>query len=172
MFTSLTLVDLLSLGLVVGMALSLENVNAVMQKVRMEARKPGVAEAIRSLKAHLQQLSNPDLQLVPITGLRSADLVVADVACKLYAVFLQKPAASTTNAWFKGSNHASTAAANGELVIFLQGTGGGGRQYCPVFHDGLLFGTGLTVAAHTTNNGNTDSNIADAPTGFAIIGAP
>ncbi len=154
------------------MALTLEGVNLVKRRTRYDTRKVGVAEALRSFFKHMENLGNPDLQFVAISGLDAADKVVADAACKLYALYIAKPTASTTDAWFKGSNHATVAAANGDVVVYLRGTSGGGRAYCPVFHDGLPLGTGLTVGAHTTVNGNTKSAAADAPTGFAIVGAP
>jgi len=153
------------------MALALTDINTVRQKTRAEARSVGAHEALRSLWKHMQSLGNPDLQLVEFAGLGSADKVVADAACKLYALYVAKPKGSTTDSWLKGSNHATTAAANGDIVAYLRGTAGGGRSYCLVFHDGLPLGTGLTVGAHTTVNGNTKSNVADAGTGFAIIGA-
>lgn len=154
------------------MALSLEGINTVKRRARGDTRAVGVAEALRSLWKHMENLGNPDLQLVAISGLDSADKVIADAACKLYAVYIKKPDASTTDSWFKGSNHATVAAANGDITAYLRGTSGGGRSYCVVFHDGLPLGTGLTVGAHTTVNGNTKSAAADAPTGFAIVGAP
>lgn len=152
------------------MALSLTDPRKVKEKCRFDLRKPGVVEALRGFFKHMEQLRNPDLQFVPITG-PGTDEVIADVGCKLYALYLKKPAASTTDAWFKGSNHATVAAANGDIVTYLRGTSGGGREYCQTWNDGLPLGTGLTVASHTTVNGSTDSNAADQPTGFAIIGA-
>lgn len=154
------------------MAIALEGINLVKRRARADTRSVGVAESLRSLFKHMENLGNPDLQLVAISGLDAADKVVADAACKLYALYLKKPTASTTNAWVKGSNHATVAAANGDIVVFLVGTSGGGRSYMPVFHDGLPLATGLTIGSHTTVNGNTKSAAADCATGFAIIGAP
>jgi len=154
------------------MALTLEGIRKVIERTRNDVRKPGVPEGLRSLWIHMQQLGNLDLQYVAFSGLGSADGVIADAACKLYALYVKKPTASTVDAWLKGSNHATTAAVNGDVTAFLVGTSGGGREYVLVFHDGLPLGTGLTVGCHTTVNGNTKSNAADAATGFAIVGAP
>lgn len=153
------------------MALTLENINQVKQRVHDSLRKPGPGEALRGLFKHMQQLGNPRLQLVPIDLTGGADVVVADVPCKLYALYVKKPEASTTAAWVKGSDHATTAAAAGDVVVPLVGTGGGGQEHCLTFNDGLKLANGLTVASHTAVNGNTDSNAADAAGGFAIIGA-
>lgn len=153
------------------MALSLERINDVKQRTRMDSRKPGTVEALRGLFKHMEQLGNPNLQYVALDFSGGSDVVVADVACKLYAILLVKPAASTTDAWVKGSNHASTAAANGDVVVLMVGTGGGGQAHCVTFNDGLKLSTGLTMASHTTVNGSTDSAAADACVGFALIGA-
>lgn len=153
------------------MALSTERINDVKRRCRMDSRKPGVTESLRALWKHMEQLGNPDLQLVALDYSGGADQVVADVACKLYALYLKKPTASTTDAWIKFSDHATTAAANGDLVQKMIGTGGGAQEHCAVWPDGLKFGTGLTTASHTTVNGNTDSAAGDSCIGFAIIGA-
>lgn len=153
------------------MALSLEGVLVVKQKSRFDSRKAGVTESLRALWAYLPYLGNPDLQLVAYSGLETADAVIADAACKVHAIYVKKPTASTVDAWLKGSDHASAAAANGDVVVKLIGTGGGGREYCPVFADGLPMGTGFTLGSHTTVNGAVKSAAADAATGFVIIGA-
>jgi hypothetical protein len=153
------------------MALTLERINDVKQRCRMDTRKPGAVEALRALWKHMEQLGNKDLQFVPLDYTGGSDQVIADVACKLYALFLVKPAASTTDAWIKVSDHATTAAANGDVVVKMLGTGGGGQTHAVVFPDGLMLGTGATTASHTTVNGNTDSAAADSCSGFAIIGA-
>lgn len=151
---------------------TLEDANIVKQKTFSESRSVGVAEALRSLWKHMQNLKNPDLYIEFFSGLDSADQVISDAACKLYALYAKKPAASTTTAFLKGSDHGSAMQAGASLVIPFNGTGGGGQNHCLVFHDGLQLGTGLTMGSATTGNGTTKSNSADAPTGFAIIGAP
>lgn len=152
------------------MALSLGDINKVKRKCRFDMRNPGPVEALRGLFKHMEQLRNPDLEIKFISG-TGADEVIADVGCKLYALYLRKPPASVTDVYFKGSNHATVAAAAGELVVYLRGTSGGGRQYCLTFNDGLLLGTGLTVANHTAAATAVASAAADRATGFAIIGA-
>lgn len=150
---------------------TLEGINLVKQRTRWDARKPGVSEGLRSLWKHMEQLGNPDLYFEAFSGLDSADQVISDSACKLYALFVKKPTASTVDAWMKGSDHATVAAAAADVTAKLVGTAGGGREYVLVFHDGLKLATGLTLGCHTTVNGNTKSAAADAATGFAIIGA-
>lgn len=155
------------------MALSLEDITLVKQKCRLDSfSKVGPVNILRGLFKHMNDvLKNPDLQFVAFE-FAGADIAVADAACKLYFMVATKPAASTTNAWIKGSNHATVAAAAGDVVIPLVGTNGGGKAQTLCFPDGLPLGTGLTIASHTAVDGNTDSSAADRSSGFAIIGAP
>lgn len=164
---------MLSIGLVFGMALTLEGIQLVKERCRIEARRnPAVADGLRAFFKAMQALGNLDLQFVPISGLETADKVLADVPCKLYGLFFQKPAASTVDSWLKVSDHATVAAANGDVTAKLRGTSGGNRSYFMNFGDGLPLPTGATAGAHTTVNANGKSLVADAPTGFAIVGAP
>lgn len=153
------------------MALTLEGINKVKQRTRMYTRKPGVTENLRALFKHMEAKGNPDLQFVALDYYGRADQVIADAACRVYALYLLKPTASTTDAWVKVSNHATTAAAAGDIVVYMAGTGGGAQAVCLTFNDGLIMGTGATTAAHTAVDGSTDTATADAPAGFAIIGA-
>jgi hypothetical protein len=153
------------------MSLTLENANQVKQRARSESRRAGQAAGLRSFWHYLEQLGNPDLQFVAISALQTADVVLANVACKLYAILITKPAASTVDSWFKVSDHATVAAAAADVVVKCLGTGGGGRGYAVIFHDGLKLGTGATAGAHTAVDGNSKSLVADAPVGFAIVGA-
>lgn len=153
------------------MALTVENANLVKQRTFVDLRQRHIAEQMKAFWNHINHSNNPDLQFVYFSGLETADKVVADVACKLYAVFMRKPTASTVDSWLKGSDHATAAAANGDLVVKLLGTGGGGREYLVTFPNGLLLGTGLTLGAHTTVNGSSKTLVADAATGWAIVGA-
>lgn len=153
------------------MALVLSAYETIVRKMFGEARKAGTQIAYRAFKEIMNQLNNPDLKLVNFSGLETADVVVSDSACRVYAIFGKKPTASTTDAWLKGSDHATAAAANGDIVAKYRGTSGGGREYLWIYPDGLPLGTGLTLGCHTTVNGNTKSASADAVTGFAIVGA-
>lgn len=153
------------------MALTLEAIVLVKERARLESRKPGPAEALRSLWKHMQQLQNPDLKIKFFSDLKTADVVVSDAACKLYAIFFAIPSTATVDSWLKGSNHATTAAANGDVTFNSKAASTAGKQYCPVFHDGLPMSAGLTLGSHTAVNGNTKSENVDAATGFAIVGA-
>jgi hypothetical protein len=153
------------------MALTLENINLVKQRTRWEVRTPGAMEALRSLWKHMEQKGNPDLQFVAFERNGTDDNVIADAACRIYAIYFKKPATSTTAAWLKGSDHAATAAAAGDVVINLEAAAASLKEACPVFHDGLSMSTGFTMACHTAVDSNTDSAAADSPAGFVILGA-
>lgn len=154
------------------MALTLEASNLVKQRTQATARGAHIQSSLRAFWEQMEYLRHPDLKIKFFSGLDSADVVASDSACKLYALYAKKPTASTTNAWLKISNHATTAAANGDVTLFLVGTSGGGLEYLPTFCNGLPLGTGCTVGSHTTVNGNTKSGSGDGPTGFIIVGAP
>jgi hypothetical protein len=152
------------------MALTLEADVKVKERTRYDMAKPAIAENCRALWKHLQALGNPDLQFVPIAGLETADVVLANVAAKLYALYLKKPAASTVDSWAKISNSATASAAGADLSLPFVGTGGGGREQCLIWGDGLPFATGITIGAHTSIAGSSKTLVADAVIGWAIVG--
>jgi hypothetical protein len=152
------------------MALTLERILDVKRRTRMDSRKPGITETLRALWKHMEQVGNIDLQFVPLDYFPRADQVIADVACRLYALMYVVPTAGTTAQWIKASNHATVAAAAGDLVIAIMATTGAGAAACVVWPDGLKFDTGITTASHTSLAGSTDTATGDAPQGFAIVG--
>lgn len=119
----------------------------------------------------MEAKGNPDLQFVAFERNSTDDIVIADAACRIYAIYFKKPAGSTTAAWLKGSDHATTAAAAADVAITLAAAAAALKEACPVFHDGLSMVNGFTMACHTAVNGNTDSAAADCPSGFVILGA-
>jgi hypothetical protein len=148
------------------MAQTLASALSVRQKALADTRNASSQSLLRTFFSFwAQQKGNADLEFKAISGLQTAD------AGKLHVLFLRKPSASTTTAYAKISDHATVAAAAAELVAALIGTGGGNQEICQVYPDGLKFGTGMTIGSHTTASGNTKSAAADAPVGFAIVGA-
>lgn len=148
-------------------ALTLEDPLFVKQRALVETRKIGAQGVLRALFEHMVGKLAVELQFVPFDQTGNADSVIADVACKLYAIYAKKPSGSSTDAWLKGSDHATVAAANGDIVVKLSAA----AEHALVFPDGLALATGLTIASHTAVDGSTDSDDADAPGGFCIIGA-
>ena len=154
------------------MAQTLASALSAKQKALADTRNPDSQSLLRTFFSYwAQHKGNADIEFKAISGLNAADVVLSDVAGRLLVLFLRKPTASTTTAYAKISDHATTAAAAAELVVALIGTGGGGQEICQVYPKGLIFGTGMTLGSHTTAAGNTKSASADAPVGFAIVGA-
>lgn len=151
-------------------ALTLEDAHLSFQKMYPDARSVPVAEVIRCFKkVHAEFLKNPQLQVVALSGLESADGVIADAPCKVFLIAVKKPSGSAVTAFFKVSDNASTAAADGDLATMKLTDTNWHTFFDP---QGFPMGTGATAGSHTANNGNTKSAAADAPTGFAVIGAP
>jgi hypothetical protein len=153
------------------MALTLVSALSVKQKALAETRNPSTQSLLRTFFSYwAQHKGNGDLTFVAVSGLNSADQVLSDVACRVHVLMLRKPSASTTDAWAKVSDHATVAAADGDITMKFVGTGGGSQELCLVYPDGQKCATGATAGSHTAVNGNTKSASADAPVGFAIVG--
>lgn len=163
------------------MAITLVSENLVWQTVRMATAgtSPSVQLQLKALKAYLAtQGKNPDLAFLSINGTTSssdgtatASQVLADAACRLYAIYLLKR--GTTACWFKGSDHATTAATDGTQVITLHDANAiAGNEILNTFVAGKSLASGLTVTENTTATGSTLTLLANRYDGFAIIGAP
>lgn len=162
------------------MAISLESANKVRQKTYGAGLNPLV---YAQLKAFFQfwatHKSNADLQFIPFDG-TDADAaggkVLADAACTLYAVFLEK-----------GNLGNETDGTATDAYIWLlddatddAGAGTDGRIALPsltvdeqslyLSPAGIVMATGVVVKAYTDIDGVTDSTAGDAPNGFVIIG--
>ncbi len=154
------------------MALTLESALSVKRKALADTRNPDSQALLRTFFSYwAQHKRNADLQFVGISGLQTADVVLADVPARLMVLFLRKPAGSTVDSWAKISDHAAAAAATADEGSKLVGTNGGGQEICKVFPQGLRFATGITIGAHTTVGGAAKSLVADAPVGFGIVGS-
>ncbi len=108
-----------------------------------------------------------NLELKPFGNL-TGDTVIADVACKVYAIYLKKQA-NGTDAYFKAVNHATVAA--GSTFELSLGLPNSGDEVLLLFPKGIAFSTGITIVSSTTDAGITDSTSGDGPGGFFIIGA-
>lgn len=160
------------------MALSLETQNLVWQKAKvsldaLEAKAP-VREAIRKLKDYIMATKgNITLQFVAIDASTADDAsgsVLADVACRLYAVVGIKPNTGTDAylAILDDATDDTGVATDVRAVLpFLEAK----DNVVAIFPKGLTMGTGVVAKAYTDWDGTTDSTAGDAPNGFAIIGA-
>lgn len=158
------------------MALSLQSAGIVRQKARSITRNPGIYRVLQALFMHLaSNKGNPDLQWVPWSGTElgsdggNADKVLADAACRVYAIYFKK-AATATGAWIKFSDHASAASATaGEFTAEFNAAS---EERIAIFPDGFAQGTGWTMRQDTTAAGSTRTLLANAVHGFALISAP
>lgn len=131
---------------------------------------PETRALIGELFQTLAQLrKSPDLQIVEFDLQTSAasDVVIADAACKVYAIVAKK--ANATAAFLKASDHASAASSTAEeWKVELNAAG----ETVHTFPAGYAQGTGWTLGSDTTSDGSTNSTAGDGPKGFVIIGAP
>jgi hypothetical protein len=163
--------SLLTLGLTVGMALSLQS--AVLAKrralnwVTAIGGKPfsqGAMKWFWSFQA--QFLGSPDMQIVEFAALSSSEVVIADAACKLYALVLYKATATAT--YTKATDSATTSSdADSEIRIKQAGAA---TEAVLIFPQGLAMASGITMQGNTAPSTGTGSG-ADGGNGFAIVGA-
>ena len=130
--------------------------------------KPFVRFTLLALKQWLAQHGgNPDLQVVAFGLLDDTEKIIADAACKLYALVLYKQGAATAT-FSKATDSATTSSdASSELRFWSNAVG---QQQVFTWPSGLSFANGITMQGNTTANGGTTSG-ANACTGFAVIGA-
>lgn len=116
-----------------------------------------------------QSRKNPDLQIVEfdLQTSAAADAVIADAACKVYAIVVKK--ANATVAFLKAADHASAASSTAEEWKTELNAA---SEVVMVFPGGWAQGTGFTLGSDTTSDGTTNSTAGDGPKGFVIIGAP
>ena len=150
------------------MALTLTGANLVRQRTFGETRKPKIQAALKMLFSYIaQHKGSPDLQLVAISALSSTVAVVADVACRVHAIYLKKLSTSTTATYFKASDHATVISTTApEFMVTLPTS----NEELIVFGDGLSMANGFSIGAFTTASGATGAAAADIVNGFVILG--
>lgn len=129
---------------------------------------PSLQLQAQMLKSWLsQQLGNPDLQVVAFDRLSSSEVVIADAACKLYAIFAKKVTATAT--FTKATDSATTSSDTAAEVVLKMA--GANTYYASLFLNGLAMASGITMQGNTTADGGTGSAL-DGANGFVILGAP
>ena len=169
-----SLLTLLSLGLIVGMAISTVDIVLAKRRFFHSAALIGssVGAPIQQFAYTLfswlsQQKNNPDLQVVEFDHLTGSNTVIADAACSIFAVVLKK--ATTTAAFFKGSDSATTSSSTAPEMLLRQNAV---EADMLIFPRGLDMTSGLTVSSDTTADGNTGSSAGDGAAGVVLLGAP
>lgn len=158
------------------MALSTQSANLVRQKVHADTKNPGVFYALKSLFLHLAaNKGNPDLQYCAIDGntsasdgSNSANQVLADTACTIYAIYLKKTGSTAT--WFKATDNATTATTNGGQDISHVITTAN-DEYLFIYPTGHSMANGITVTENTSATGSVLTLKANKIDGFVIISA-
>jgi len=129
---------------------------------------PGVQAQLLALKSYLAaQKNNPDLQCVEFDHLTGSDTVIADAACKIYAIVMVK--ATATAAYLKGSDSASASSSTAPEVEWRQNAISEDVIICP---DGRAMANGFTVSSDTTSDGITGSSAGDGAKGLVLLGRP
>lgn len=129
---------------------------------------PGVQFQLQTLKSYLAaQKNNPDLQVVEFDHLTDTDVVIADAACKLYAIVWVKSTA--TAASFKGADSATVASDTASPIVMTFNSIG---ESCAIFPDGLPMANGFSIHSDTTPDGGTTSAAGDGAKGLVILGSP
>jgi hypothetical protein len=105
---------------------------------------------------------NWDLQLVSFGDIGSGITTAVTEACRVYAVYGQKQAASGTDSWLKIRDNATD-------MISLPFTEANKEAYF-FSPTGVPLATSLKLEAHTDSTGSTDSTATHGPQGFVIIG--
>lgn len=160
------------------MTLSTENSLLAWQKAKIAmdtlGADPVAVAAFKALKESLAGIGgNPDLQFIPIDAADIDDAngkILADTACKLYGVFLEKQATATDVYTAILDDEADDASPIADVRLVL-GLIGSSEQAFAVYPDGLAMAKGIVAKAYTEFDGTTDSNAADTPYGFVIISA-
>lgn len=159
------------------MAITVVDANKVWQEVQIGLLASGapqfVANAFRDLKAHLSQTKgNPQLaylRIIETTIDDASGQVMADAACKLYAVFAKKVNTATDVYLDILDDAADDTGILTDLRIVLPFLVG--NEYGLYFNpDGLAMAAGVVAKAYTEADGTTDSSSNDTPKGFIIIG--
>lgn len=157
------------------MALSTQNANLVWQEVKifLANADPAVVNQFRALKAHLAQVKgNPELDFTAISDL-TADVVVADAACKVYGVYLKKQATGT-DAFYKIFDDAATDSSAEDAVLAVGLTTSGDKAVV-IYPDGFNLAAGCVHGSYTAMAGaagTTASTTGDGPNGFILVGKP
>jgi hypothetical protein len=114
-----------------------------------------------------QQGGTPELQVVEFSALIGTTTVIADAACKVYAIVLQKT--TTTSASAKFTDHASTGSATAFAFGLTQTTV---KVDSIFFPKGLPMANGVSALSNTTMAGSTTSAAGDGAAGIVLLGNP
>lgn len=172
------------------MAIALEGANLVWQRVTnatlnasqtdTQGRAPIVgrkaqpgpsaatARIFKDLKWWLAtQYGNPKLQFLPFST--SDELVLANFACTVYAIFAKKQN-TDTDSYLQFVDSATDASTLSTKCFTVLPYVNKNDENLVVFPYGFPAGIGIVIDANTAGTGTSDSTAADTAQGFVIIG--
>lgn len=160
------------------MALSLESANLVRQKVYAAlsgTNNPSAKHQLwwstaREFFNQWVDQGNANLQFLPFSEADADDAdgtALADAACKVYLVYVNKLNSATANT-VKLFDNATVDTTASEQTISIP-LDAANQEALIVYPTGFSHATGVTVTQHTTIEGSSDGS--DGGDGFVIIGA-
>lgn len=155
------------------MALTLEAANLVAQKAKLtNPRAAKLQLGIKNLLSYISQhKGNPTLQHVNFTQLTSGSTVIADVACKLYAVCVTRPSTSTQSVFLKLTDDESTAQHAGDQDFTFKVPSGATVSDLYTWPDGFALAAGLTITSDTSGSSTSvESTTVSRVSGWCIVG--
>jgi len=155
------------------MALTLEAANLVAQKAKLSnPRAAKVQLVLKTLLSYIaQHKGNPNLQHVNFTQLTSGSTVIADAACKLYAVLITRPNSTTQSAFVKLTNDESTAQHAGDQDFTFLAPAAVTVNDLYIWPDGFALSAGLAITSDTSaSTSSVESTTVSRPSGWAIVG--
>jgi hypothetical protein len=141
--------------------------------VAVAGRAPLYAMGIAFFEWLAQQGGRPDMQVVEMAVLTNGNTVIADTACRIYAILFHK--GTVTASWFKGTDNATTSSTDGSQDISHRlGSSSTSQRVDDVaaffYPYGFRCVNGFTVCANTTGTGSSGS-AANGPDGIVLLGA-
>ena len=154
------------------MALTLEDAVKTKARCRDFTRNPGIALQLKAFWKYQSEHGSAKQFQMTAFGDLGADAVAADVACKLYLIYLKKQN-TATDAFVNIFNDATNDATAGDAFISI-GLTVGNDEVLLVYPNGLALSAGAVYGSYTAligANGSTPSTSGDGPNGFLIVGA-
>jgi hypothetical protein len=154
------------------MALSLTDAVYAKQRALADTRKPKIQALLKALFSYFSQhLPRKQLQFVAFSQLTSGSTVIADAACKLYAVYVTRPSTSTQSNFLKVTDDETTAQNAGNQNFTFE-VCSGSRAELFLWPDGQPMAAGVTITADTSaSTSSVESTTVSRLSGWVIVGA-
>lgn len=154
------------------MALSLTDAVFAKQRALADTRKPKIQAFLKALFSYFSQhLPRKQFQFVAFSQLTSGSTVIADAACKLYAIYVTRPSTSTQSNFLKVTDDESTAQnAGNQNHMFEISSGARSELFC--WPDGQPMAAGVVITADTSaSTSSVETTTTSRLSGWVIVGA-